>query len=146
MSLGDFAELFQGVAFFMMVFVVPHSVVCLFLYRKHPAIIYAKTHKDSGYWWSIMTWTWYVKLSTSGLFVLFVLYFIRVFSHYDVIVQDLPPQPEWSYLLSMFVTVILVIILWMPSFFYLYVKHAVRHDRRIRRLVYEERQKGIGGA
>jgi hypothetical protein len=144
MSVAEFAEVFQLVALVMFIFVIPHSIACLFAYESHDPLRYAKRHKDSGYWWSITTWEWYVKVSTGGLLLLFTLYFIRVFNKYEVVIQDLPPQPDWSYFLSMGTTEILLVILWLPSFFYLYIKHEIRHDPRIRRLVNEENERDFG--
>ncbi len=141
LTVERFAELFQFVAIIMIAFIVPHSLVCLAIYENHPAVRYARIHKDSGYWWSLMTWSWYVKLSTAGLSLLLIAFFIRVFNKYDVVVENLPPQPDWSYFLSMSITVLLLCILWMPSLFFLYIKHEIRHDERIRKLVSEETQR-----
>lgn len=133
-TLQRIADLWSIGALLMLVLIVPHFTVCLFIYERDPRIKYARQHRDSGYYYSLRSWSSYMRLAAIGMLVLITLYLIRVFNHYDVVGESLTPQPGWSYLLSMIATTILVLILWAPSFYLLWIKYEARHDRRIERL------------
>lgn len=136
--LRHLAELWALGSLIMLLLIVPHFFACLFIWERDHRVRYCRRHRDSGYYYSLKSWSWYMRIAAVGMLLLMCLYLLRVVAEYEPLGAPLPPQPAWSYLASMVTISLLVLILWMPGFFLLWIKYTIRHDRRIGGLSNEE--------
>lgn len=143
-TMRDIADTFAVAAVFMAAIIVPLSVVCLLVYERieigfgrwkirlrdgDPKVHYVRSHARSKYWPSLFITTWLTRMNAFVLFYIVAQLAIRVGYRYETIAPPPMPQPAWSYLLSMFGSVLLLAALALPAAFLVWAKQKVREHR-----------------
>lgn len=119
------SELFSYLAIIVSILIVPYCMMALHAYETNRKVRYVRRHEDAHFWPSLYITTWLTRANAVAITYLVLTLGIRVYFRYEEIGHSLP-QPTWSYLLSMFGTVLLLTVLMMPATFHLWVKREIK--------------------
>lgn len=97
------------------------------VFKKGDAkVVYVRQHSEAKYWPSLYITTWLTRLNSTAIAYIVFQLVLRVSLRYDTIGVAAIPQPGWSYMLSMFGSILLLCALMSPPLFLLWAKQEVR--------------------
>jgi hypothetical protein len=155
LRLSEVAELFTVVSAGVLLLIVPSSMAALLIYdrktvliwlicriprcwewiSRHPAIQgflegdpkirYVRRNANAYYWPSMFICRTLTLAFATGIVLIMAGWLVRVLARYEAI--QAPGQASWSYVLSMIMTTVTVLLFWMPAVFLVWVKYQVLH-------------------
>lgn len=140
-TMQDIADVFAVAAIMMAALIVPFSIACLLVYERiefsfgrwryrlkegDPKIVYVRRNAQAKYFPSLFITTWLTRVNAFVLAYVVAQIALRVLLRYDTIGPPPHDQPAWSYLTSMFSSVLLLAALVLPASFLVWAKQQIR--------------------
>lgn len=125
-AMKDVQLMFTFFALVVSVLIIPYCVIALHAYEKNRKVRFIRRNPNARYWPSLFITTWLTRANGLGIAYIMTAFTIRAYFRFEQI-GEVTPQPAWSYLMNMFGTAVILLILMLPATFLLWVKSEIRH-------------------